>query len=214
MKILIICGIDRLGKDTQIEKIYNEYKDKYNISIRHFSVPNPKDNENSLMYQFKSFDNEIDYLNNISMMEKQFGYYNKENLIIYNRFYLGELVYGTLYRNHTLFNILDNIIKPLENRLLKFVNFNNILTLLFYTDNVDIIMDDGKSLSNGDISKIKSEQNLFKYSLQHTKFNYELVKVNDENKFKSKDDIFDIIKNKINTFLIYDECCGCKTLFS
>lgn len=202
MKIILVEGLDRLGKDSQIEKIYNEYKDKFNISIRHFGKPRPKYDEEPIKYQFISFDNEVDYLHNISMLEKQFDYHNKENLIIYNRFYFGEYVYGTLYRCYQQEDIIDEIIIPIEKRLSKFLNYDNILTLLFYTDDYNIIIDDGKSLSKGSIEKMENEQILFNEVIEHSIFNKSIIQVNNNDMFKSKDEIFNIIKNNIKKLLL------------
>lgn len=197
----MVESIDNLGKDSQINKLYNEYKDKYNISIRHFEKPKPKQNESPLEFQFISFDNEIDYLNNISMMEKQFDYYNKENLIIYNRFYLGEYIYGTLYRKFSKDDILNAIFNPIENRMLKFLSIFDVLIINLWTDNFDIIIDDNKSLSKGSHDKMLIEQNLFKEIIDESVFTSEFVQVNDGNKFKSKDDIFNTIKKRTDKFL-------------
>ena len=201
MKVIMVESIDNLGKDSQINKLYNEYKDKYNISIRHFEKPKPKQNESPLEFQFISFDNEIDYLNNISMMEKQFDYYNKENLIIYNRFYLGEYIYGTLYRKFSKEDIMNSIINPIENRMLKFLSMFDVLIINLWTDNFDIIIDDNKSLSKGSHDKMLIEQNLFKEIIDESVFKSEFVQVNTDNEFKSKDDIFNTIKKRTDKFL-------------
>ena len=59
MKLIILEGGDRLGKDTIIDGIRNTFKTD-NLTIRHFGKP-PRGltPEAVLAYQFKAFDKEL-----------------------------------------------------------------------------------------------------------------------------------------------------------
>jgi len=99
MKNIIIEGTDRTGKSTIIEGICKHYEYD-NIVVRHLAKP-PKHIHKDEVYkwQMKAFIKEGELAKYLkSLEEDEFNYY--ENKIIYNRYYLGEYVYGIMFRNY------------------------------------------------------------------------------------------------------------------
>jgi thymidylate kinase len=90
MKLIIVEGMDRTGKDTIIQSLYNQY---HNLGVeftsKHFKKPKNK-GFLGLSEQIKTFNNAF-----LEDYEKR----DQPGVIVYNRSYLGECVYGPLYRN-------------------------------------------------------------------------------------------------------------------
>ena len=95
-KLLIICGGDRLGKGTLIKNLC-KYYDYKNITIRHCDKP-PKNlsSDDTLKYQMKVFNQEKEMIFYYFNMNRKYMYH--DNIIIYDRFYLGEYVYSQMFR--------------------------------------------------------------------------------------------------------------------
>ena len=95
MKLLIIEGLDRCGKDTLIKSLSSKYKFVVNS---HWSFPQGNTNEEKTQYQQESFAAEFVMQDMIRSAAKN-GYRCDDGIIIWNRSHIGEYVYGTLYRD-------------------------------------------------------------------------------------------------------------------
>lgn len=130
-QLIIVDGLDRCGKSTFIEYIREKYSDTCPLVIR--STKPPEDLKDPKQYQLNFYKDQIK-----SIIETIKDY---EVPIILDRSYLGEFVYGTIYRNCSYSEVeLQELEKPLQ----------EIKTTLFvFTDIVQnrLDRDDGKSLS-------------------------------------------------------------------
>ena len=181
MKVIIIEGPDNTGKNTLINEILEKNEI---VKVVHCGKPNL--NGNVLLNQFKSFkklaDTAIDdYLN------------NSENIFVYNRYHIGEYVYGQLYRNEHPEQILETL-KLIETHILERIPQDDILYIQLLSTSPELLRknDDKKSLSNADIELIKKELELFKIAYDHSLIkNKHIIYVNKENtdEFKSREEI-------------------------
>lgn len=96
MKLLIIEGPDRCGKNTLIKNLASQAE---NLVVRHFGSPKGSDDFEKRNYQFQSFKKEFELA---SSLRQRFEMPDKErypkDLWIWNRAHLGEFVYGKIYR--------------------------------------------------------------------------------------------------------------------
>ena len=183
MKIVIIEGTDNTGKDTVIKELTNIYPDSF---VYHCGKPTSNIPEQQIKEQEIFFN---------SLCEKTINYYkkNKENnnLLIHNRSWYGEYVYGCLYRNNSETNV-KKMIKSLEEELLKNVDKNDICYITLLSDNMDFLVlhEDGLSISKAKKELIKKETNRFKEIYENSIIpNKHIIYVNNNLKFKNKQDI-------------------------
>lgn len=96
MKLLIIEGIDRTGKNTLISNLLQFYS---NVVIRHFSSAYGLSNIDKYKFQFEFFQKEfMMFRNNSGLFSNPISSKRNEDLWIWNRSHIGEKVYGGLYR--------------------------------------------------------------------------------------------------------------------
>jgi len=190
MKLLILESVDCLGKNSLIKSIcdYFEYD---NVSIRHFSAPLKELNNNDkLNRQFVSFLYEADLLDKLKDCE----YYYYENIIIYNRSYLGEYVYSQMFRGVEKNNISDLILEFESEKILK---YNPKLIMLTATPEFCLEKEDGKSFSQN-LEQKKKELELFDEVFELTKIKDKLkIKVDNFGRYIPKEDI----KNEVIKFI-------------
>lgn len=196
-KLIIIESGDRLGKTTLIRGLC-EYFDYKNICVRHCDKP-PKffPKEKLLEFQMRAFDQEFALTFDILAGDNsKFIYHN--NTVIYDRFYLGEYVYGQMFRNYDK-DLLKNKIEELEKKYLSsFFKCEVYLITLTAEPTFFLNQEDGKSFSQTLEQKIK-ELELFKeiHNLSHINHKL-LLKVDYKNKFKDKSDILNNVINFIS----------------
>lgn len=187
-KLIIVCGGDRLGKGTLIKGLCKHY-DYKNITIRHCDKP-PKNvpKEEILDYQFNCFEQEFNLINYIQSMHRKYMYH--DNIIIYDRFYLGEFVYGQMFRNFNR-NLIKNKILELEKKNIKLLqNITNIY-LITLTADPEFFMskEDGKSFSRT-LKDKTIELKLFHEAMEFSCINNKLfVRVEEDGKFRPKENI-------------------------
>lgn len=182
-KLIIIESGDQLGKNSLIKGIC-EYYSYNNITIRHFDKPHKTILKNEILdYQFKCFKQEFELVKYIQTMNKKFMYH--DNIIIYNRSYLGEFVYGQEFRNYDS-KLIKNKILALEIYYLK-----RILDIDFYlitlTADPDFFLnkEDGKSFSQNLEQKTK-ELKLFKEAFEFSLIkNKKMIKVDKETELQT-----------------------------
>ncbi|MCK9447286.1 hypothetical protein M0Q50_10585 [bacterium] len=187
-KLLLICGGDNMGKTSLIKDLC-DYYDYKNIVIRHCDKPSKNISQNEILnYQFKCFEQEFKMVNYIQQMNHKFMYHN--NIIIYDRFYLGEFVYGSLFRNYDP-ELIKNQILILEEKYIKtLLNYSEIYLITLTADTQFFFNnEDGKSYSQT-IEEKEKELNLFKeiheLSLIPKKL---MIKVDNNGIFRDKNEI-------------------------
>lgn len=185
MKIIIVEGTDRTGKDTLI----NELKNMSNHAlIIHCGKPVGNTLKEQNRNQNILFN---DYLKKIY----EDKYFDVCDLIIFNRSWYGEYVYGTIYRERDKEDVLK-MINCVEQDL-KLFNNAKCQTKLDGVYYIQLINDSTKlALSNDDGNSISIDENniLRETSLFHEIFNKSQIKkkmiiVNDGDKFRDKNEI-------------------------
>jgi len=191
--LIIVEGMDNTGKDTLISGIKSHFN-KSDIEEIHFTGPNIKDNIIAYIEQIKQYG---DKLLQTALLDK--------DIIIWNRSYMGEYVYGQIYREVNKYDV-EKMIKVMNTELSK-LDMDILYVQLICTSNTLIIdNEDGKSLSNSVdnyktyLKTLKKERTLFKeaYNLIPDDFYKIMVNVNEGESFRSKEDILNDIINKIN----------------
>jgi thymidylate kinase len=202
MKILILEGCDNTGKTTLISNIIKKYNTKYNIVIKHCGKPLPNTPQSIF------FTKEFYSIKDLIEIEKN-NY--KEFLLIYDRFIIGEYVWGSLYRHSDIDTIRNTIVNPTIININEIIDRNNIVQILLDASSEFVYNhDDGQSLGstyNKDefIMKIDKQREIFKKCLSDNYYNnlsdYYIYNVDCDNEFKSEKEIItDIIEilNKYN----------------
>lgn len=186
MKLIILEGTDRTGKDTVINKLVEE---KRNVIKKHWSFPIGNTNEEKTKYQKKTFfDNFRLYwtLNNDK-------YYKNDMIMFWNRSHIGELVYGQLFRNSNP----ESWVWHLEQDF-SFYKNNEIYLILLYADAEFVASkDDGNSYS-AKIEDKQKEIDLFLNAYEKSSIiNKMKIKVNKDNSYTD----FNLIYNQIKSFI-------------
>lgn len=163
----VVMGIDRIGKDTFINNNFSFCKKIH--------LTKPPADVDPLLFSKSEY---CEYFLNLK----------KSNNIVYNRGHIDEFVYAPLYRNYSTYylNIMEEEFAQ---------EVISTVFILLYTDNFDMIIDDGLSL---DFSRKEEEQNLFiKYFNNSKMINKIMIKVNNGNKFKNQESISNEFGNKL-----------------
>ena len=174
---LIIEGIDRLGKDTLIQKIKDAFG--YHLMV-HYQKPEKLAN-------YAECDNPLQRYQRASFYE---GFQLLKTSIptIYNRFHLGEYVYSPRYRNYS-----GEYVFEMEEQYAPFAEEDTLLILLTTSD-FSFIQDDGESF---DFSKKEEEQRDFKIAFDKSKFKYKIcIDVSENGFYKPAETIFNEIFNR------------------
>lgn len=182
-KVIIICGGDRLGKGTLIKRLC-KYYDYKNIAVRHCDKP-PKNLslEETIEFQFNCFYQEMNLIKHIMNMNNKFSYH--DNIIIYDRFYLGEYVYSQMFRGGDPKMLKEKILKFEES----FISHEVYLITLTASPEFFLLKEDGNSFSQTLEEKTK-EIELFKEAHEFSLINNKLIiKVDKDGKFLSKKNI-------------------------
>lgn len=189
MKLIIVEGTDRTGKDTICQHIKG-MADSY--VYRHWGFPEGESNADKIKYQQYSFKKEFDLHRTL----KNVPYFSKPNdMIIWNRAHLGEVVYGTLYREYDPESWIYNL-----ESLYAFDQDLEIFLILLEGDAEFIVNnDDGKSFSN-DIIQKKTEIALFNKAFDNSIIQNKIkVKVNEGNAYRDRADI----RKEITSFIMH-----------
>ena len=187
MKIIIVEGPDNTGKNTLINNII----DTNNIvKIIHCGTPKSKEDP------YKEQKDLFKKLTNMAISEYRA---NETNVVVFNRFYQGEYVYGQMYRNISHVKI-KQFINNLED-VLKANIFEEDLyyvQLLSSSPKLLIRNDDGKSLSGADEAKIQKEIKLFENIFDASKImKKKRIYINKDDCFRDRHDIL----NEFNEFI-------------
>ena len=187
MKIIIIEGPDNTGKNTLIHDLL----EKNEITkVIHCSTPKPSDDP--LFEQTKYF---------ASLANECIHESKNTDIIVFNRYYQGEYVYGQIYRNEDPAKIM-NVIGYLETKFRYELDDVEIYYVQLLSSDPEMLinMDDGKSLSKAAKDKIEKELQLFKevFDKSTIKKKY-IIYVNDGDHFRSREDILIEFNDFINT---------------
>ena len=157
MKVVIIEGTDNVGKDTVINQLIQKYS---TVKIIHCEKPKSKDPVEAASEQLKTFWGlaEENVHDNI---------HGKTDLIIHNRSWYGEYIYGVKYRANDPEKV-KKMIHNLEDHLIR--NGIDVCLITLLSSNVDFLVknDDGLSISNkkNDIIEETNED----YKLYYNKY--------------------------------------------
>ena len=184
MKVVIIEGLDNTGKTTLIQGLMQEYGDVYYM---HATKPQIKDPIECALAQTKSFQGMVESIRN---MKDKLS--NPPSLVILDRSWVGEYVYGCLYRGngdsyvkkmiHECYRELDSIGSAL-------FPFNYTTILLEATPEFCAKNDDGQSISWGDVEKIEKERQRFEEIMlsEHVMGKKKIINVECQGEFISKE---------------------------
>lgn len=189
MKIIIIEGPDNTGKNTLIDNIINNNN---NVKIIHCGTPKSKEDP------YKEQKDLFKRLTNIAISEYR---KNETDVIVFNRFYQGEYVYGQMYRGISPIEI-KLFIKNLEKVLTSNIFEEDLYYVQLVSSSTKLLKgnDDGKSLSKADEDKIYKEIRLFQNIFDESRIkNKKLIYINNGDYFRDRQDILDEFNNFINS---------------
>lgn len=183
MKLVIIEGTDRTGKDTLVKALQEKYT---NSQMVHWGYPQGDTNEDKTEYQKMSFGY---YMRDYKFKKMM----NNLDLLIWNRSHLGEYVYGTLYRD----SYPDTWIPEMEEMFLS--NDENITLVLLEGDPKFIVKnDDGESYSNK-VEDKRNEITKFQEAFNNSQIiNKIKIKVNEGDNYIDAESIFNLVDRTIN----------------
>lgn len=201
MKVLLLEGLDNVGKSTLASELIARYKNKYNILFMHSRSPQNKGDVDPLTYQTVEFITKADIAANIAKHEISKDHPLSETLCIFDRSWLDEYVYGQIYRKESSHEIL-NMIKLCFRCLTYEELANNVdvaAVFLEATPEFSIAKDDGRSFTS-DIAEydkklvqVIREKNLFLSILNICDMmnlcKTVTVNVQDEDNYKPLDDV-------------------------
>ena len=190
MKLLIIEGPDRCGKNTLIKNLTSQAE---NYVVRHFGSAKGVDDFEKRNFQFQFFKKEFSLAN----LRPQFELPDKEryphDIWIWNRAHLGEFVYGKMYREtHP-----ENWVMQMES--LYGMDLDPSVYLLLLTAPPDFLCkrDDGQSFTS-QVDKKTLEIEAFKHAFDQSKIiNKKILDVTDGQNYRDSQSIF----QEVNTFL-------------
>jgi thymidylate kinase len=190
MKLLVIEGCDRTGKNTLIKSLLALSE---NSVVRHFGTAKGKDNVEKNANQYKFFDKEFQ----LASRRHEFEIYDPvrypNDLYIWNRSHLGEFVYGSMYRASKPEWIFE---------LERSYNFHidpNVYHVLLYAEPEFLCKNDDGQSYTANVEEKEKEINLFKYAFSRSVIRNKLAVQVDDSKgnYRSQTDIFNEIKNFI-----------------
>ena len=188
MKILIIEGPDNTGKTTLINRLMEQYNDVYYI---HCSKPKETDPILCAIAQKNSFQKITDKINDLWECNIC------PELVILNRAWYGEYVYGCLYRGNGE-EYVEQMIKELE----EYLPHNMPVRIVLMTaENPEFLVknEDGQSLSEGKKESIQIEINRFNYIINKSELPHKTICIHDKKgEFKSKDEIYNTVIKFLN----------------
>jgi thymidylate kinase len=153
MKVYIIEGPDNTGKSTLCEGIKKYYLKngvtEANINTLHFSTPEGVNNEEKAANADKEYKNTAKYI--VSNKDRY-------DVLILDRSWYGEYVYGQIYRNRTSDNVAQ-MIRGVEDILINNLDSEDIKLVITSSDDIEFVInhEDGKSLSKVDKDLLTDE---------------------------------------------------------
>jgi thymidylate kinase len=183
MKVLLLEGLDNVGKSSIASELMLRFKDKYNILFMHSRSP-MQENVDPLTYQSVEFYMKADTAAHMAIYEECKDTYIPENnkhplsetLCIFDRSWLDEYVYGQIYREEPLWEILLMITNCFEALMQPGVMLEKMQVAIVYLDSTpefSIYKDDGRSFTS-DIENYTKKLDIVKreYALFNEVCNY------------------------------------------
>lgn len=190
MKILIFEGIDNLGKSTLMHNFAKKFADKYNIVMIHSRKPSPESGEDPFKFQSAEFREKAMLISHLQEYEYSCEpYYSRiidtkkihpmplpsnmhpleEILVMLDRSWIDEYVYGQMYRKENRNDIISMIDGCFEDLMLNHGVFcvpDIAIIKLCATAEFSISHDDDKSFTSHmnyteRIETVKDEIRLF-----------------------------------------------------
>ena len=178
-KLIIIEGTDNVGKDTVINQLLDIYQ---NAKMYHCEKPKSKDVKEAAKEQYNLF---------LGLANENVT--SNDSIIIHNRSWYGEYVYGVKYRNNDENEVKKSI---LEFEKIILDNISDVCLIMLLSDNSNFLInnDDGLSISKAKKELIEDEtkrfEEIFKFSTIPNKC---IIYVNDGENWKPKEEIINKI---------------------
>jgi thymidylate kinase len=185
MKLLIIEGTDRTGKDSLVNEICKSFP---NAVKRHWSFPQGTTNEEKTQWQKDQFLKEFKLYKTLNESLE------KDSIMIWNRSHIGELVYGSVYRNS---NPKDWVM--FLEYAFDWIDNPEIFLVYLYADAEFVVKhDDGNSYS-AKLADKKKELEVFREGISLSSVKNTLkIKVNEGDEYINQEHIFKSVKNFIS----------------
>lgn len=190
MKLLIIEGPDRCGKNTLIKNLTGQAE---NYVVRHFGSAKGETDYDKRNFQFQFFKKEFA----LAGLRPQFELPDKErypnDIWIWNRAHLGEFVYGKLYRETNP----ETWVMKMEKLFAMDIDPSIYLVMLKAPAEFLCKNDDGLSFTD-QVEAKQDELDLFEQAYNESRIlNKIVIDVADGENYRSSDDIL----NEVNNFL-------------
>ena len=190
MKLLIIEGPDRCGKNTLIKNLTGQAE---NFVVRHFGSAKGDSDYEKRDFQFQFFKKEF----SLAGLRPQFAMPDKDrypnDIWIWNRAHLGEFVYGKLYRQTNP----ENWVMKMETMFGMDIDPSIYLLMLKAPAEFLCKNDDGLSFTN-EVKKKEEELLNFQQAFYDSKImNKKILDVTDGENYRSPEDILE----EVNIFL-------------
>lgn len=190
MKLLIIEGPDRVGKNLLIQNLISQSD---NFIVRHFGTAKGDTDFEKRNHQYQFFKKEFTLASNRNIFNMDNKQRYPRDIWIMNRGHLGEFVYGKLYRNTNP----DQWVFKMEEMFGFDIDPSVYLLLLTAPPQFLCSREDGKSFSSS-IHNKAAEINAFKEAFRHSKImNKKHIEVSNGVDYLDQS----IILNEVNNFL-------------
>ena len=190
MKIIIIEGVDNTGKNTLIQSVIDNNKI---VKLVHCDKPELEPGDDPFEEQCRLF-----YIHAYNAVQDKIR--KDIDVIVFNRYYQGEYVYGQIYRNGDP-NKIKQMVSIVEDYLLKNFDYDDIYYVQLSSTSVNLLKknDDGKSLSNANMYMMQRELNLFDEIYDYSILKKHKILINDGDNFRTREDILIEFNDFINT---------------
>lgn len=189
MKLLIIEGPDRVGKNALIKNLVSQAE---NSVVRHFGSAKGKDNLAKRDYQFSFFSKEFQLAANRQLFSHPDIERYPRDLWIWNRAHLGEFVYGKMYRDtHP-----EEWVFQLEKQYSMDIDNSVYLLLLTAPSEFLCSREDGQSFSSDTEKKQEEQQRFFEaYEKSFIRNKMILNVAQDAENYRSSESILEDVNN-------------------
>lgn len=188
--IIIIEGADALGKSTQVQLIKNRFElEGKTVHILHYSNLKFSKNKDDILAASKNLYKSVFDL----MINNEFN--TPENILIFDRSYIGEVVYSPIYRNYS-----GDYVYDIENDFVTNYKFAAKNTkLILFTDSAEAVIERDKKRGDMksftlDIDKKRKELTAFEEAVKKSKLNKKIISL----KGRSPEQIF---KEDVENFI-------------
>lgn len=210
MVLIVFEGCDNLGKTTLVDSIVSDYRSQRDIVMIHSMGPG-KNVQDPFEYQKEIFFVLASKIQMLSSFENSFVPKTGQNIVLLDRSWFGEYVYGQIYRNEPPEEINRYVIDRCCSMVSRKDNVYPVVVHLDADTGFIMKMDDGYSFSSDMVRSerlkhIDNERMLFDETFARikensaSKFKYMKVKVDKDGEFRPKDEllneIYDTIENK------------------